>query len=114
MALQLKTAPTDEPLSLREVVAADAVRGRSFMKLKMLKACLGSPDGRQVLEYLAGETYDLPEELGQVFVLQGWARPPRSGSRRTKNAGAAPANKSVKKSSRKPPKPGSGGDGHGH
>ena len=78
------------------------------MKLKMLKTCLGSPDGRRVVEYVKGESYDLPAELADVFVAQGWARVPGSRApRRTKNAGAAPENKS--KSSRKP----SGGRSHG-
>ncbi len=79
------------------------------MKLKMLKTCLGSPDGRRVVEYLKGETHDLPADLAEAFVSQGWARAPGSRTpRRTKNAGSAPENKT--QSSRKP----SGGRSHGH
>ena len=44
------------------------------MKLKMLQTCLGSPDGRRVVEYLKGESYDLPADLAEAFVAQGWAR----------------------------------------
>ncbi len=77
------------------------------MKLKMLKTCLGSPDGRRVVEYLKGETHDLPADLAQVFVSQGWARAPGSRTaRRTKNAGSAPENKTYRKPS--------GGRSHGH
>ena len=77
------------------------------MKLKMLQTCLGSPDGRRVVEYLKGETYDLPADLAQVFVSQDWARASASRTpRRMKNAGSAPENKTHRKPS--------GGRSRGH
>ena len=38
------------------------------MKIKMVKTSLGSPDGIKVQQYEAGKVYDVPEELGLLFV----------------------------------------------
>ena len=65
------------------------------MKVKMHRTCFGSPDGMRVDEYQKGATYDLPEELARVFLKQRWATPALKKSRRTKDMGAAPENKTV-------------------
>ena len=38
----------------------------------------GSPDGVQVLEYQAGEVYDLPPSLASVFLREKWAEQDKS------------------------------------
>jgi hypothetical protein len=43
------------------------------MNIRMLKTMRGSPDGIQVFEYRAGQKYDLPDDLAQVFLREGWA-----------------------------------------
>lgn len=43
------------------------------MKLRMLITKVGSPDGVQVVPYHAGEKYDVPRELGEVLLREGWA-----------------------------------------
>ena len=49
------------------------------MRIRMTETRHGSPDGRVVHEYAAGETYDaestppLPDDLAAVFVREGWA-----------------------------------------
>lgn len=43
------------------------------MKVRMLQNHTGSPDGIQVLDYQAGQKYDLPESLAGVFLREGWA-----------------------------------------
>lgn len=66
------------------------------MKVKMHRTCFGSPDGMRVDEYQKSVTYDLPEELARVFLKQRWATPALKNSRRTKDAGSAPENKTAK------------------
>ena len=39
----------------------------------MLVTKKGSPDGIQVIEYQAGQKYDLPQELADVLLREGWA-----------------------------------------
>jgi len=39
----------------------------------MLITKKGSPDGIQVIEYQAGQKYDLPQELADVLLREGWA-----------------------------------------
>ncbi len=82
---------------------------RKNMKVKMNRTCFGSPDGMQVNEYKKGETYDLPDPLAEVFVQQRWAVKVVKTPRRTKDAGAAPENKSVKNKMKRKTKRG----GHG-
>ena len=36
----------------------------------MKKTQVGSPDGIKVINYIAGEQYDLPDDLADVFVKQ--------------------------------------------
>lgn len=49
------------------------------MRIRMTETRLGSPDGRTVHEYAAGETYDgattppMSDDLAAVFVREGWA-----------------------------------------
>ena len=49
------------------------------MRIRMTETRLGSPDGRFVHEYVAGETYDgattppMSDDLAAVFVREGWA-----------------------------------------
>ncbi len=62
------------------------------MRIKMLSTRRGSPDGVRVLSYREGETYEVPDELGQVFLGEGWALRPR---RARKDAGGAPENKAA-------------------
>jgi hypothetical protein len=43
------------------------------MKVRMLTTKLGSPNGLEVREYEAGQKYDMPESLAEIFLSQGWA-----------------------------------------
>lgn len=63
------------------------------MRIGMLTTKRGSPDGVQVKTYTEGEPYDVPDDLGAVFVREGWAEPAAEPEPETKNAGAAPENK---------------------
>lgn len=69
------------------------------MRIKMRSTRLGSPDGVQVNSYEKGETYRLPDELGLVFLREGWAERAKFRAKAkakapaNKNAGAAPENK---------------------
>jgi hypothetical protein len=66
------------------------------MKIKMKHTRYGSPDGVRVDEYKKGETYDIRETLATIFLKEGWAVKVDPAPRRTKDAGAAPENKTVK------------------
>lgn len=58
----------------------------------MLRAANGSPDGMHVLRYEAGEVYDLPASLAEVFLREGWAEEDKQlpGSTEQTAASAAP------------------------
>ena len=49
------------------------------MRIRMKETRRGSPDGRFVYDYVAGETYDgattpqMSDDLAAVFVREGWA-----------------------------------------
>lgn len=43
------------------------------MRVRMMSSQLSSPDGIQVIHYLTGKSYEVPDKLGQVWVLQGVA-----------------------------------------
>lgn len=43
------------------------------MKVRMLALGLGSPDGIQVITYKAGEKYDMPTPLANMFIGMGKA-----------------------------------------
>ena len=43
------------------------------MKLKITKEFRGSTDGVNSRVYVAGETYDIPGELADVALREGWA-----------------------------------------
>ncbi len=83
------------------------------MKVKMNRTCYGSPDGMRVAEYKKGETVDLPDALAEVFVQQHWAVKVDKTSRRKKDQGAAPENKSAKPPLKRTAKTKSRGGGHG-
>jgi len=65
------------------------------MKITMKRTCYGSPDGVRVDEYKAGESYDIRESLAEIFLKEGWAVKADKAPRQTKNAGAAPENKTA-------------------
>lgn len=44
------------------------------MAHKIIKDFAGSPDGRYVVNYKAGETVDLTPSLAAVAVKEGWAK----------------------------------------
>lgn len=60
-----------EPLKHSSVY--DALRKEKRMKVRMFVTKPGSIDGINVIEYQAGQAYDLTERLGGVFVENGWA-----------------------------------------
>ncbi len=49
------------------------------MRIRMTESRMGSPNGRTVHEYRAGETYDASttpptsDDLAAVFIREGWA-----------------------------------------
>jgi hypothetical protein len=69
----------------------------------MLQNHTGSPDGIQVLDYQAGQKYDLPERLAVVFLREGWAEedkelaPPETKDAGTLRAEAKAAAKAAAK-----------------
>lgn len=68
-----------------------------MVKIKMLETRTGSPDGMTVRSYTKGEQYEMPGDLAQVFVQEGWGKVMQVRVRKqpaTKKAlGAAPENK---------------------
>ena len=46
------------------------------MRLLMLETRRGSADGRSVMLYERGKTYDLPSALAHAFLAAGFATPP--------------------------------------
>jgi signal peptidase I len=44
------------------------------MKIKMLQTVRGSPNGIDINEYKNGEIYNLPKELADIFIHEGWAK----------------------------------------
>lgn len=46
-------------------------------KIRMLVDHSGSPDGIHVNDYKAGETYDLPPRLAEIFLDNEWAEEDR-------------------------------------
>lgn len=42
------------------------------MKITVTTTMLAAPDGITTRRYLAGETYNMPDELGAVFVREKW------------------------------------------
>ena len=43
------------------------------MKVRMLTTKQGSPNGLEIRDYEAGQKYDLPARLAEIFLSQGWA-----------------------------------------
>jgi hypothetical protein len=79
------------------------------MKIKMKHTRYGSADGMRVDEYKKSETYDVRESLAVIFLKEGWAVKVDNTSRKTKDAGAAPENKTAKNKTKRKNKRG----GHG-
>ena len=69
----------------------------------------GSADGMRIDEYKKGETYDVRESLATIFLKEGWAVKADKVSRRTKDAGTAPENKTIKNKSKRKTQRGSHG-----
>lgn len=44
------------------------------MKYEVLKTFRGSPDGRFVVDYHAGETVELTQSLAKVALTEGWVK----------------------------------------
>ena len=44
------------------------------MRVKMLVDAPGSPDGVTVLDYTEGTVYDVPDDLGNVFLAEKFAK----------------------------------------
>ena len=42
------------------------------MKIAVTKTMSGAPDGVHTQKYVAGETYEMPDDLGSVFVRERW------------------------------------------
>ena len=64
------------------------------MRLTMTETRDGSPDGIAVNTYVAGESYDIPDRLGRIFLDEKWARrPPGRPPAEAKDMGSAPENK---------------------
>lgn len=40
----------------------------------MVETKKGSPDGINAFEYVKGREYDLPPDLANVFIREGWAK----------------------------------------
>ena len=55
------------------------------MEVRMVLSARGSPDGIEVRHYEAGKKYDLPAELADVFLAQGWAEEDKELVLETKN-----------------------------
>ncbi len=43
------------------------------MQVRMKSTRLGSPDGIKTVRYMVGQSYTLPDSLGQSFIEEGWA-----------------------------------------
>lgn len=44
------------------------------MNITVTKTMAGAPDGVHTQTYVAGETYDMPDDLGSVFVRERWGK----------------------------------------
>lgn len=43
------------------------------MRVKIIKNQPGSPDGVTVIDYRAGQVYDMPDHLAVIFIRENWA-----------------------------------------
>src|SRR5579859_7979478 len=57
----------------RRVRRRPAQPERNLMHIEMLKTELGSRDGRVTERFFEGETYEVPDELADIFIDEGWA-----------------------------------------
>lgn len=63
------------------------------MKIRMLTDAPGSPDGVTVEQYAKGDTYNVPDELGDTFLKYGLAEKPKTVVGRTKKVSGPAENK---------------------
>jgi len=56
-----------QALALLRVFLEDA------MRVRMKETRKGSPDGLTISEYVAGRVYEIPFDLAEVFVREGWS-----------------------------------------
>jgi len=65
------------------------------MKVRMVSTQKGSPNGIAIKLYTKGKVYDVPDELGKVFLQESWAEKLRDVEKKTvkKALKAAPENK---------------------
>lgn len=61
------------------------------MLVEIIKSQPGSPDGNTVIDYQAGQTYQMPDDLAAIYLREGWGRSAE------KAVEAAPENKAVTK-----------------
>jgi hypothetical protein len=66
------------------------------MQIEVIKSFAYAYGGTEVVQYLAGETVDVPDECGELAIAEGWATAP--GVKAAKPAAnkarkAAPENK---------------------
>jgi hypothetical protein len=73
-------------------------RREKTMKLKMKETVKGAsdPSGTQAKEYQEGETYEVHESLGKVFLKEKWAEKAKGAAPENKAKGKAPENKAKK------------------
>jgi hypothetical protein len=68
-----------------------------MVNIKMLATRTGSPDGVTIRSYTKWEQYELPNDLANVFVNEGWGKRVQARDRkqpvRKKALSAAPENK---------------------
>ena len=62
------------------------------MKIRMLKTMQAAPNGIAIVTYSEGETYDLPQNLAEIFIRESWGETLKNADR--KDFGSAPENKS--------------------
>lgn len=67
------------------------------IQIRMTKTMPGSDDGITVKTYEQGQSYEMGDDLGGVFIREGWGHEedPDADDPEVKNAGAAPANKNA-------------------
>lgn len=66
------------------------------MRVKVTQTQRASSDGVTINEYQAGKTYDMPDNLGQMFIEHGWGKDAnkKAGPSEDKKADGAAESKS--------------------
>ena len=65
------------------------------MRIRITRSLAASPNGIQIVEYQAGQTVQMPDDLGGVFIQQGW------GTAEAEPAAPGPTETSTKRPARK-------------